>query len=149
MHDQIKCKKESYRLSSTCGAPRNHTNVPPVDAHVLRQLHLSAVARCSDIYFCFFCYCCSMFFSTGGVFSPPARPADLGAARLGRRGIAKGPAPRESRSCPRPVAGAVHSQNRNNRVSFAGDPSGSALPSRLREPRSARQSFPIQFPYEK
>ena len=26
--------KESYRLSSTCGAPRNHTNVPPVDAHV-------------------------------------------------------------------------------------------------------------------
>ena len=27
-------KEESYRLSSTCGAPRNHTNVPPVDAHV-------------------------------------------------------------------------------------------------------------------
>ena len=26
--------KESYRLSSTCGAPRNHTNVQPVDAHV-------------------------------------------------------------------------------------------------------------------
>ena len=34
MHDQINCKKESYRLSSTRGAPRNHTNVPPVDAHV-------------------------------------------------------------------------------------------------------------------
>ena len=34
MHDKINCKKESYRLSSTCGAPRNHTNVPPVDAHV-------------------------------------------------------------------------------------------------------------------
>ena len=34
MHDQTNCKKESYRLSSTCGAPRNHTNVPPVDAHV-------------------------------------------------------------------------------------------------------------------
>ena len=34
MHDQINCKKESYRLSSTCGAPRNYTNVPPVDAHV-------------------------------------------------------------------------------------------------------------------
>ena len=33
-HDQINCKKESCRLSSTCGAPRNHTNVPPVDAHV-------------------------------------------------------------------------------------------------------------------
>ena len=28
------CKKEYYRLSSTCGAPRNHTNVQPVDAHV-------------------------------------------------------------------------------------------------------------------
>ena len=26
--------KESYRLSSTCGARRNHTNVQPVDAHV-------------------------------------------------------------------------------------------------------------------
>ena len=34
MHDEINCKKESYRLSSTCGALRNHTNVPPVDAHV-------------------------------------------------------------------------------------------------------------------
>ena len=32
--DHINGKKESYRLSSTCGAPRNHTNVPPVDAHV-------------------------------------------------------------------------------------------------------------------
>ena len=30
--DQL--RKESYRLSSTCGAPRNHTNVPPVDEHV-------------------------------------------------------------------------------------------------------------------
>ena len=27
-------QKEYYRLSSTCGAPRNHTNVQPVDAHV-------------------------------------------------------------------------------------------------------------------
>ena len=26
----------------------NHTNVPPVNAHVWRQLHLSAVDRCSD-----------------------------------------------------------------------------------------------------
>ena len=34
MHDHISGKQESYRLSSTCGAPRNHTNVPPVDAHV-------------------------------------------------------------------------------------------------------------------
>ena len=31
---QIHCKKEYYRLSSTCGAPCNHTNVKPVDAHV-------------------------------------------------------------------------------------------------------------------
>ena len=47
-----KNKKEYYRLSSTCGAPRNHTNcnVQPVDAHVWRQLHLSAVARFSDSY---------------------------------------------------------------------------------------------------
>ena len=28
------------------------TYVPPVDAHVWRQLHLSAVARCSDSYCC-------------------------------------------------------------------------------------------------
>ena len=34
MHDQNNCKKESNRLSSTCGAPRNYTNVQPVDAHV-------------------------------------------------------------------------------------------------------------------
>ena len=27
-------KKEYYRLSSTCGAPRNHTNVQPEDSHV-------------------------------------------------------------------------------------------------------------------
>ena len=56
IHDQINCKKESYRLSSTCGAPRNHTNVPPVDAHVWRQLHLSAVARWSDSYCIFICF---------------------------------------------------------------------------------------------
>ena len=48
MHDKINCKIESYRLSSTCGAPRNHTNVQPVDAHVWRQLHLSAAARFRD-----------------------------------------------------------------------------------------------------
>ena len=50
MHDQINWKKESYRLSSACGDPRNQTNVLPVDAHVWRQLNLSAVARCSDSY---------------------------------------------------------------------------------------------------
>ena len=43
-------QKEDYRLSSTYGAPRNHTNVQPVDAHVWRQLHLSAVALFSDSY---------------------------------------------------------------------------------------------------
>ena len=31
---KINCKKEYYRLSSTCGVPRNHTNVQSVDAHV-------------------------------------------------------------------------------------------------------------------
>ena len=55
MHDQINFKEESYKLFSTGGAPRNHTNVPPVDAHVWRQLHLSAVARCSDSY-CIFIF---------------------------------------------------------------------------------------------
>ena len=34
MHDQINCKKESYRLSSTCGAPRNLTKVPPGEARL-------------------------------------------------------------------------------------------------------------------
>ena len=53
---QINCKKEYYRLSSTCGAPRNHTNVQPVDAHAWRQLHLSAVARFSDSYCILFIY---------------------------------------------------------------------------------------------
>ena len=33
-NDQINCEKEYYRLSSTCGAPRNHTNFQPMDAHV-------------------------------------------------------------------------------------------------------------------
>ena len=54
MHDQINCQKECYRLPSTCGAPRNHTNVQPVDTHVRRQLHLSAVARFSDSYWIFY-----------------------------------------------------------------------------------------------
>ena len=98
-----------------------------------------------------------MFFSTGGVFSRQARPADLDAARLGRRGIARWPAPHESRPRPSPVAGAVRSQSRKNRVSFAGDPSDSAVPSRLRETQSAIHSSsknkmsvnPMQFPCEK
>ena len=53
MHDQINRKKESYRLSSTCGAPRNHTNVPPVDAHVddsyMYQLSL-VVGHCNLVF---------------------------------------------------------------------------------------------------
>ena len=56
----MNCKKEYYRLPSTCGAPLNHTNVQPVDAHVWRQLHLSAVARFSDSY-CIFLFFFSSF----------------------------------------------------------------------------------------
>ena len=37
-----------------------HTNVPPVDVHVWRQLHLSAVARCSDSYCIFTSYASSI-----------------------------------------------------------------------------------------
>ena len=33
--------KESYRLSSTCGAPRNHTNVPPVYARLTTVTSIS------------------------------------------------------------------------------------------------------------
>ena len=36
--------------------PSHHTNVQPVDAHVWRQLHLSAVARFSDSYCVFWYY---------------------------------------------------------------------------------------------
>ena len=94
-----------------------------------------------------------VFFSTGGLFSRRPRKADLGAARLGRRGIDRGPASREPR--PRPVARAARSQSRKNRVSFAGRPSGSAGPSRRRETRSATVILekkgsvdPIHLPYE-
>ena len=82
-----------------------------------------------------------VFFSTGGGISLWTRPADIGAARLARQGIARGPAPRDSRPRPSPVVGAAHSQGRKNGVSFAGDPSASAVPSRLRETRSATPSF--------
>ena len=78
-----------------------------------------------------------VFFSTGGAFSRRPRTADLDAARVARRGIARGPARRESRPRPRPVARVACSQSRKNRVSFAGNPSGSAVPSRLREAFSA------------
>ena len=74
-------------------------------------------------------------------FSRRPGPADLGAARLARRGIDRGLARRESRPRPRPrpVARAARSQSRTNRISFAGDPCGSAVPSKLRETRSARK----------
>ena len=78
-----------------------------------------------------------VFFSAGGPFSRRTRKADLGAARLGRRGVDRGPVGRESRLRPRPVARAARSQSRKNRVSFAGRLSVSAVPSRRRETRSA------------
>ena len=82
-----------------------------------------------------------VFFSTGGMFSLRARQADLDAARLGRRSIARGPAARESRPRLGPVVCAARSQSSLNRVSFEGDPSRSAMPSKLRETRSAIRSF--------
>ena len=81
-----------------------------------------------------------VFFSTGGPFSRRPRTANLAVDRLARQESDRGPAGRESRPRPRPVAGAARSQSRKNRVSFAGDPSGSAVPSRLRETRSGRQT---------
>ena len=98
-----------------------------------------------------------MFFSTGGPFSRRPRKEDLGAALLGRRGIGRGPVGRECRPRPPPVARAVRSQSRKNRVSFAGRPFVSAVPSRRRETRSVTESslkkkgsvYPIPFPYEK
>ena len=95
-----------------------------------------------------------MFFSTGGSFSRRPRAAGLGAVRLARRVIDRGPARRESRPRPPPVARAVRSQSRKNQVSFAVDPSGAAVPSRLREKPALRDSHsrkkrsvdPIHFP---
>ena len=63
-----------------------------------------------------------MFFSTVGPFSRRTRKADIGAARLGRRGIDRGPVGRESRPRPRPVARAARFQSRKNRVKFRGTP---------------------------
>ena len=94
-----------------------------------------------------------VFFSTGGGFSRRTRTADLGAARFGQRGIARGGAHCEFRPRPRPVPGPARSRSRKKRISFASDLSGSAVPSRIRETRSARQLFsknnrpvnPIQY----
>ena len=98
-----------------------------------------------------------MFFSTDGPFSRRPRKADLGATRLGRRGIYRRPFGREPRPRPPPVARAARSQSRKSRVSFAGRPSVSAVPSTRRETPSATESSskkmgsvdPIPFPYEK
>ena len=51
-----------------------------------------------------------VFFSTGGPFSRWPRAADLGAARLARREIDRGPAGRESRPRRRPEARVARSQ---------------------------------------
>ena len=55
-----------------------------------------------------------MFFSAGGPFSRRPRKADIGAARLARRGIDRGPVGRESRPRPRPVARAARSQSKES-----------------------------------
>ena len=44
----------SLFVYSLVGGGTHDTYVPPVDAHVWRQLHLSAVAGCSDSYCIFF-----------------------------------------------------------------------------------------------
>ena len=89
-------------------------------------------------------------------FSRRPGPADLSAASLAQRGIDREPARRESSPRPRPVAGVVRPQSRNDRVSLAGHPSGSAVPSRLREtplrdshPREKKPVNPTQFFHEK
>ena len=60
MYHTCRCTINSTAVSlfvySLVGGGTNDTNVPPVDAHVWRQLHLSAVARCSRSY-CIFFYC--------------------------------------------------------------------------------------------
>ena len=40
-NDKMNCKKEYYRLSSTCGAPRNHTNGQPEDARLMTVTSIS------------------------------------------------------------------------------------------------------------
>ena len=83
-----------------------------------------------------------VLFWNGGAFSFRHRTADRGAPRLGRRGIETGNLPAASLA----LALARWSARRapkvaNVRVSLAGDPCGSAVPSRLRETRFASQLF--------
>ena len=61
MYHTCRCTINSTAVSlfvySLVGGGTHDTNVPPVDAHVWRQLHLSAVARCSDSY-CILIFSC-------------------------------------------------------------------------------------------
>ena len=54
MYHTCRCTINSTAVSlfvySLVGGGTHDTYVPPVDAHVGRQLHVSAVARCSDSY---------------------------------------------------------------------------------------------------
>ena len=58
MYNTCRCTINSTAVSlfvySLVGGGTHDTYVPPVDAHVWRQLHVSAVARCSDSYCIFF-----------------------------------------------------------------------------------------------
>ena len=58
MYNTCRCTMNSTSVSlfvrSLVGGGTHDTYVPPVDAHVWRQLHVSAVARCSDSYCIFF-----------------------------------------------------------------------------------------------
>ena len=102
-----------------------------------RQRNISSLTSYCRAYRAYIKQSKIVVFSTGRAFSRRPRTTDHGAARLARQGVDRGPARREFCPRPRPVALAVRSQSRTNRVSFARDPSGSAVPSRLRETRSA------------
>ena len=60
MYHTCRCTINSTAVSlfvySLVGGGTHDTNVPPVDAHVWRQLHLPAVARCSDSYCIFYIF---------------------------------------------------------------------------------------------
>ena len=56
----------SLFVYSLVGGGTHDTYVPPVHAHVWRQLHLSAVARCSDSYCIFWSFVMSLTSDQGG-----------------------------------------------------------------------------------
>ena len=63
-HTYVPPKKQLYRYCLFVSGWWYDTNFPPVDAHIRRKLHLSAVARCSDSYCISFILCFfSLFFS--------------------------------------------------------------------------------------